>query len=353
MDQLKDKHHVCGMDNLYTSARFFREAYASKNKVLCHGVARKSGRGLPKSVIEEEVKNKKLQEKARGTTKAAVLMGDPKAPELVAFSAYETKPVHFLSMACTGLKWIEKRKKVYDRESSQNVSMSFLRCEVTDTYNNGMNSVDVADQLRGTYHLDRWMRKRKWWWSVWMWGVEVLLVNAYVLYRTAHLYIWKIEKKNILEQYAFREAIVIVWMGYNSKDADKHLTNERKRKKDEAPQKISLRSSTTESEETTRGWRIEDKALDAVKGSLKCRLDTDFHFPVPQATKNAPCGLCCWALKDEISRDKCRVRGAHVANCDKCNVSLCLSCFKPFHTISDITKLRSDVKKNFNQNRNE
>jgi hypothetical protein len=134
-------------------------------------------------------------------------------------------------------------------------------------------------------------------------------------------------------------------MGYNSKDADKLLTNERKLKKGEAPQKILLRSSTTESEETTRGWRIEDKALDAVKGSLKCRLDTDFHFPVPQATKNAPCGLCCWALKDEISRDKCRVRGAHVANCDKCNVSLCLSCFKPFHTISDITELRSDVKK--------
>ncbi len=263
INQLKDKHHVCGMDNLYTSARFFREAYASKNKVLCHGVARKSGRGLPKSVIQKEVKNKKLQEKERGTTKAAVLTGEPKAPELVAFSVYETKLVHFLSMACTGLKWIEKRKKVYDRESSQNVSMSFLRCEVTDNYNNGMNSIDVADQLRGTYRLDHWMRKHKWWWSVWMWGVEVLLVNAYVLYRTAHLYIWKTEKKKILEQYAFREVIVIAWMGCNSKDADKHLTNKRKQKRDEAPQKISLRSSTTESEETTRGWRIEDKALDA------------------------------------------------------------------------------------------
>jgi len=56
-------------------------------------------------------------------------------------------------------------------------------------------------------------------------------------------------------------------MGYNSKDADKLLTNERKLKKGEAPQKILLRSSTTESEETTRGWRIEVKALDAVKGS--------------------------------------------------------------------------------------
>jgi hypothetical protein len=33
MDQLKEKYHVCGMDNLYTSARCFREAYAIGNKV--------------------------------------------------------------------------------------------------------------------------------------------------------------------------------------------------------------------------------------------------------------------------------------------------------------------------------
>jgi hypothetical protein len=104
MDQLKEKYHACRMDNLYTSARFFREAYAGENKVLCHAVARKSGRGLLKSVIQEEVKNKKQQEKVRGTTKAAVLTGDPENPDLVAFSVYDTKPVHFLSMACTGLK---------------------------------------------------------------------------------------------------------------------------------------------------------------------------------------------------------------------------------------------------------
>ncbi len=79
--------------------------------------------------------------------------------DLVAFSVYDTKPVHFLSMACTGLKWIEKRKKVFDRETGTNVSMAFLRPEVTDMYNNGMNNVDIADQLQGTYRLDRWMRK--------------------------------------------------------------------------------------------------------------------------------------------------------------------------------------------------
>jgi hypothetical protein len=123
---------VCGVDNLYTSAKFFREAYVGKNQVLCHRVARKSGRGLPKCVIQEEPKKKSAQDTMRGTTKAAVLTGDPEVPDLVAFSVYDTKPVHFLSMACTGLKWIEKRKKVFNSKGSKNVSMAFLRPEVTD-----------------------------------------------------------------------------------------------------------------------------------------------------------------------------------------------------------------------------
>jgi len=148
-----------------------------------------------KQLKSDVKKNYKQQKKVRGTTKAAVLTGDPEAPDLVAFSVFDTKPVHFLSMACTGLKWIEKRKKVFDRESNKNVSMAFLRCEVTDTYNNGMNGVDIADQLRGTYRFDCWMQKRKWWWSIWMWGLQVLLVNAYLLYRSAHIIIWKTERK--------------------------------------------------------------------------------------------------------------------------------------------------------------
>jgi len=52
-----------------------------------------------------------------------------------------------------------------------------------------MNDVNKADQFQGTYHFDRWRCKRKWWWAIWMWGVQVFLVNAYMLYKTAHLVI--------------------------------------------------------------------------------------------------------------------------------------------------------------------
>ncbi len=135
--------------------------------------------------------------------------------------------------------------------------MTFLWCKVTDTYNNGMNSVDIADQLRGTYHFDRWMWKRKWWWSIWMRGLQVLLVNTYVLYGSAHINIWKMDKKNILDQYKFREEIVKSWMdGDNvatlTEDAQKWKISE------VAPQahSISLRSSASESKVVVRGRRV-------------------------------------------------------------------------------------------------
>jgi len=74
MDQLKEKHNICEMDNLYTSTSFFHEAYASENKVLCHLVARRSGRGLSKSVMQDEVKNKVQQEKCKVPQKQQLLL---------------------------------------------------------------------------------------------------------------------------------------------------------------------------------------------------------------------------------------------------------------------------------------
>ena len=50
-------------------------------------------------------------------------------------------------------------------------------------YNNEIGRLDVGDQLRSYYRFDHWMRKRKWWWSFWMWVMEMLLKNSYVLYK--------------------------------------------------------------------------------------------------------------------------------------------------------------------------
>ena len=47
---------------------------------------------------------------------------------------------------------------------------------------NNMNLTDIADQLRGSYRPDRWMRQQKWWWDFFIWGVGVAAVNAFKMY---------------------------------------------------------------------------------------------------------------------------------------------------------------------------
>jgi len=82
-DQLKEKYHVCGLDNLYNSVKFCRDAWARKNKVMVHGVARKTGRGVPDCCQQEEFSDPAKAEAVRGTTKAAVLDGDPDCTPVV------------------------------------------------------------------------------------------------------------------------------------------------------------------------------------------------------------------------------------------------------------------------------
>jgi len=51
---------------------------------------------------------------------------------------------------------------------------------------------------------------------LWMWGVQVLRVIIYVLYHSAHLLIWKSEKKKLLSHYDFREQFVRAWLESDS-----------------------------------------------------------------------------------------------------------------------------------------
>ena len=48
--------------------------------------------------------------------KSAVLDGSPDLPSPIAVSVYDTEPVHFLSMCCNYIKWVQKTEQVYDPE---------------------------------------------------------------------------------------------------------------------------------------------------------------------------------------------------------------------------------------------
>jgi len=334
-DQLNDLYHRCGLDNLYSSVKFCREAFIGKNKVMTHGVARKKGRGIPEFVVQPEVK-KNLQHTVRGTTKAAILEGDPDCPEMVAFSVYDQKPVNFVTSACTNLLWKEKSKKVWDSDAVMNVAMKFLRPEVTDQYNHGMNNVDQADQLRGSYRFDRWMRKRKWWWSIWMWGVQVLLTNAYVMYKYTHLRMWKTPPSRIMSQYDFRKAVALAWIASKDSSADP-ARSDQKRKHDS----ISNSTSSTWSS-GKRAPVIKDHALDARSGALRDRLSDDVQHYLETSDVKQPCCQLCRHVEENPNIRNYK----DVFRCDHCRVHLCISCNKLFHTISNVKKLKSEVSKN-------
>ena len=180
-DTLKeDKFHRVNMDNLYNSATFCRHAYNHRYQLLCHGVTRWYGRGIPSSMLQEAKINKCGIEAVHGTVKAAVLVGNPKCPYLIALSVYNTKPVHMLLMVAEEIQWMIKTQPVYNVHTERIKSLEFLcfNHQIDQYYNNGMMDVDLADQFRGVYCLDKGAHNRKWWWSMLFWSFSVLLTNA-------------------------------------------------------------------------------------------------------------------------------------------------------------------------------
>ena len=163
------------------------------------------------------------------------------------------------------------------------------------TANNGMNGVDVADQLRHQYRFHHWMRKRKWWWSLWFWGIQVSLVNSYLLYKTAHLYIWKRDPKTIMSQYDFQYQIDLAWYGLLQPSNAPKGSNQRALFDD-----CTIASTTTSTGEsyTKKAKCVKDTSLDPVSGSLRAHLNSNYHYIQPLDAKYPVSALCRWAHGD-------------------------------------------------------
>jgi hypothetical protein len=345
-DCLKSKHHKVGMDNLYMSAKFCRQSYVHPNKILLHGVTRKGGRGLPTHVLQEEVQSKAAQIQVRGTVRAAELVGDPSCPSLIAVSVYDTKPVHFLTMCCQEIKWKEKTRKVFNKMSKKVVEIKFLRLNVNDEYNYGMGNVDIADQLRNYYRVDVWMRKFKWWHSVFWWAFQVLIINSYVCYNRYHEMLGLTPP---MTHYEYQRDIALAWI-----DPQEYATKKKKRYTTPVTSEHSEPSTLTSNSTTnSKSNYITDFTLDPVNGSLKRRLNhTVGHWPSKAPRKrdgNKPhCQLHKWACG--IHKRK----RANTALCEVCNVVLCVDneCFELFHTARDIINDKLRLRRKFEESDN-
>ena len=103
--------------------------------------------------------------------------------DIVCTSLYDVKPFYMMSTVANKVVWTKKFMDVFCQIKRVKVKGPFYRLSLADEYNNKMGNVDVGDQLRNYYRFDHFIRKRKWWWSIWMWAVGVCLTNSYVLYK--------------------------------------------------------------------------------------------------------------------------------------------------------------------------
>ena len=169
LKRLKIECNHAYMDSLYNNVKLYRAAYAEKK--LLYGVARTHGQGVAEAIIQQEVKSKKKQDEVRGEVKLAVMKGDATCPDVLACSLYDTKPVHIISTVADNIKWTPINKKFYIKIEKKSVDMTFHCLNVIHIFTFGMVSVDEGDQLRMQYRPDHWMRNRKSWWSIFLWGL--------------------------------------------------------------------------------------------------------------------------------------------------------------------------------------
>jgi len=335
---LREVGHQCKMDNLFNSVSLARAAYMLQTKVLIHGVIRKSGRGVPAVVIQEELGGKRA-DKVRGTVKVAVLKDDSESHDLIVASCYDQKPFYMITHSVLQVTWVEHVKKVYSYVLGKAVDFAFLRWNLSHEYNFEMNDNDVADQLRLVYRLQRLQRNQKWWWALWMWAWEVTMVNAYMMLRRY------CDWKGIgmpWTHHNFNEAIgyahvdpVGEWPKWTRKPPPELLG-----RKDHAKGSLGKRKRVTQQK---RAPKVNMDALCAKKGRLKVRLNTsEQHIPIVPAHSKAICQLHRWAHNEKkCVEDKKKFAipsGARstVMQCKVCNVILCLRCYEIFHTCEDI-----------------
>ena len=114
---------------------------------MVQGVCQTDNRGLPKCVVQL-VKTQNLDAvKVRGTTKTAVLKGGHLCENFIPVSVNNTEPVHFLSMMCDNMKWLQKTRKVYNKVAKKMVLVDFYCLDINYNYNYHMKETDVAGQI--------------------------------------------------------------------------------------------------------------------------------------------------------------------------------------------------------------
>lgn len=160
-------------DNLYLSKRYF-DALGVEGWQAA-GVTRKSG--FPPDIIQAEVTRKAAKEAAKGT----LLARRTADGKMVAASYYDSKPVNMLSSIHWRVEMMEKERTIY--VEGKPVTVTYMRLNIIDEYNNYMGGVDLFDQLRTYYRPDGRLRFRKWWHPIYVQSISFACTQAYICHK--------------------------------------------------------------------------------------------------------------------------------------------------------------------------
>lgn len=355
--QLSNPHHCIYMDNLYLSAKLCLFVW-KEAKAKIHGVCRQGGRGIP-DAIKQDAKTKQNEEyQARGTLKVAVCKGMDGMIDIICTSLYDVKPFYMMSTVSANVSWVKKWMTVFCATTRKKVKVPFYRLNLADEYNNRMGRVDVGDQLRNYYRFDHFMRKRKWWWSFWMWTMGMLLTNAFILHQQFH----ELHKsKPKYNHYQFVCRIAKAWLQPEEHCFSKKRTVNRKRNQDDQDYDDSTTVTAMSTLVTGRSRRSTASASDmtaiatlaepiikkrkagfsdsTINTKFRNRLSNDVpHWPVPTTTvTQSRCQLHTWATNAKIRKK------SGVVRCESCDVHLCIDCFKIFHATKDLVKEKPEI----------
>ena len=167
--------------------------------------------------------------------------------------------------------------------------MPFFCLNLIHDYNIGMNAIDLADQIINTYRWDLFMRNRKWWWSIMMWCLQMLLANSYIFYKKYT----KMHDLEAISYFYFNQQVCMAWI-----DPDNHWPkNKRTYQARDSSVQSATRSTSSSSELVQRAPRFTDKSLHPITGSLSRRLEESKpHWPIPTAKLASSCQLHRWEL---------------------------------------------------------
>ena len=215
--------------------------------------------------------------------------------------------------------------------------MPFFCLNLIQDYNIGMNAIDLSEKIRNTYHWDLFMCKRKWWWSIMMWCLQMLLANSYILYKK---YMKKHDLKAISHFY-FNQQVCMAWI-----DHDNHWPKKKRTYKAQDSSVASATLSTSSSSDFMKmAPRFTDKSLHPITGSLSRRLkESKPHWPIPTAKLAAIWQLHFWALGGNNKEF------ASLIDFYYCKVTLCEECFVPFHTNPQLVDAKRSMEILFSSN---